>query len=442
MATHIPLRARTETMTEPSARRWAALVCIALGQLMLALDATIVNVALPTIERALAFSEAIRPWMVSAYLLPFAVLLLPAGRLSDSLGQKRAFLIGALGFAAGSALGGAARYWPILLLARGLQGAFAALLAPSALSLVAMCFSEPRERGRAFGVYGAVAACGGALGLVLGGVLTRFADWRWCLYVNVAFAAASSAGVSLWLHAPPRAIVRKGWWRTLVALLGERDRRVTAAVAALSVAAMSGLFLLLTYHFQQRLGLSALETGLAFLPLSVGAMLGSSVVARRLLPRLAPRWLVALALGVAMGGLLLLAPVDADSPFLWHVAPAELLVGGGIGAAMMPTFSLATLGVSPDNAGLASALISSAQQLGGGIGAALLNTVATSLGSLPRAPGVVTTLDGFSLAALAGAGLLGCAALCARQLGPRQLGQTQRVPSALGAGRTGEPSVR
>jgi predicted MFS family arabinose efflux permease len=417
MTISLSLAQKNELPVERSARRWAALVCIALGQLMLALDATIMNVALPTVERALGFSGAVRPWIVSAYLLSFAALLLPGGRLADALGQKRAFLLGALGFAAGSALGGAAEHWPLLVLARALQGAFAALLAPSALSLVALTFREPRERARAFGVYGAVAACGGALGLVLGGLLTRFADWRWCLYVNVAFAVASSAGVSLALDAPLRAPLRSGWWRTLVALLRQADRRIAGAVAALSVAAMSGLFLLLTYHFQRRQGLSALETGLAFLPLSAGGMFGSSLIARWLLPRMAPRVLVASALTVATIGMLLLARVDAHTPYAWYIAPAELLVGVGIGSAMMPTFSLATLGVEPQNAGLASALITTAQQLGGGIGAALLNAVATTLGALPGTPGAAASGDGYPVAAASGAGLLACAALCASRLG-------------------------
>ncbi|HEU4578457.1 MAG TPA: MFS transporter [Polyangiaceae bacterium] len=387
-----------------SARRWLALACIALGQLMLALDATIMNVALPTVERALGFSAALRPWVISAYLLPFAVLLLPAGRLADALGQKRAFLIGALGFAAASALGGAAAVPPALVAARALQGAFAALLAPSALSLVAVCFRAPGERSRAFAVYGAVAACGGALGLVLGGLLTRFADWRWCLYVNVAIALGSSLGVSTLLDAPPRAPRRDDWLRTLRALWADRTRRVATSVAALAVAAMSGAFLLLTYHYQRVRGLTALDTGLAFLPLSLGGMLGSSLVARRLSARMAPRHLVAGALSCAALGLLLLSRAGAASPYLWHLAPAELLLGLGIGSAMMPVFSLATLGVEPHNAGLASALVSAAQQLGGAIGAALLNALALAAG--------------YGLAACGGAVLLAAAALCAWGLAP------------------------
>lgn len=395
-------------------RRWLGLACVALGQLMLALDATIMNVALPSVERALGFSAALRPWVISAYLIPFAALLLPAGRLADALGQKRAFLTAALGFAAASALGGAASAPLGLVAARALQGVFAALLAPSALALVAVCFRAPAERARAFAVYGAVAACGGALGLVLGGVLTRFADWRWCLHVNVVVALGSSLGVGALLAAPERAPRREDWLATLRTLLADRTRAVAISVAALAVAAMSGVFLLLTYYFQGERGLSALDTGLAFLPLSVGGLLGSSLVARRLLPRVAPRRLVAGALGVAAIGVLLTGRAGEASSLAWHLAPAELLVGSGVGAAMMPVFSLATLAVEPKNAGLASALVSSAQQLGGGVGAALLNAIGGHDLGAPSAG--AHGVGGQGLAAAAGALLLAAAALCAWRL--------------------------
>jgi MFS family permease len=417
-----------------SSRRWLALACIALGQLMLALDATIMNVALPTVERTLGFGAALRPWVISAYLLPFAALLLPAGRFADALGQKRAFLIAALGFAGASALGGAAAGPLSLIAARALQGAFAALLAPSALSLVAVCFRAPGERARAFAVYGTVAACGGALGLVLGGLLTRFADWRWCLHVNVAIAIGSSLGVSALLDAPPRAARRDNWLGTLRTLLSDRTRRAAIAVAALAVAAMAGSFLLLTYYYQAVRGFSALDTGLAFLPMSLGGMLGSSVIARHLSGRVAARRLVAAALLLAALGLLLLSRAGESSPYLWHLAPAELLLGVGIGSAMMPVFSLATLGVEPHNAGLASALVTTAQQLGGGIGAALLNAVARW--AQPAAPSgagsAASFITGYGWAACGGAALLAAAALCARGLRPEapQPSATGRAPAA------------
>jgi len=406
---------------ESVSRRWVGLVFIAMGQLLLALDATIMNVALPTVQRSLGFGDAERHWVVSAYLFSFAALLLLGGRIADRLGHRRAFLVSLLGFAAASALGGAAQHWHMLVLTRALQGAFGALLAPSALSLVAVGFTAAAERARAFGVYAAVAACGGALGLVLGGLLVRYADWRWCLYVNVPFAALACAGARFTLAASTPAPGRSAWLRTLWGLLRERARAVASLVAALSIAAMSGLFLLLTYYFQVVRGWTPLQTGLAFLPLSVGGMFGSSVLARRLSLRLEPRVLVTGALGAAALGLALMARVDADSSYAWQVAPAQLLVGIGIGSAMMPIFSVATLGVEPRNAGLASALITTAQQLGGASGAALLNTLAarTSLAQIGTHAGESVTgalVHGHAVAAGCGAGLALLAAFSAAWL--------------------------
>ena len=399
-------------------RRWLGLVSIALGQLMLALDATIMNVALPSVERALDFSAAVRPWVVSAYLLPFALLLLPGGRFADALGQKRVFSISLLGFALASALGGAARAWPVLVLARALQGAFAAALAPSALSLVAVGFPHPRERARAFGVYGAVAASGGALGLVLGGLLVRAASWRACLYVNLPIAALAAIGVSATLPASMRMARREPLLESLRTLLSDGVRRRLISVAALAVAAMAGLFLLLTYYFQSLRGFSALDTGLAFLPLSLGGMLGSSQIARRLMPVVAPRLLIAGALGVAALGMSLLGRAGLDSSYTLHLGPTLLLVGAGIGAAMMPCFSLATLGVEPWHAGLASAMIATAQQLGGALGAATLNGVAARVSaSASGADGAAANLHGYGVAAAVGAGFLIVAAVVAAGIG-------------------------
>jgi MFS family permease len=402
---------------DPASGRWLVLIGIALGQLMLALDATIMNVALPTLQRALGFSDAARPWVVSAYLLPFALLLLPGGRLADVLGHKRAFLISLLGFALASALGGTAHEVAGLVLARALQGAFGALLAPSALSLLATGFREERERARAFGFFAAVAACGGALGLVLGGLLTAHASWRWCFFVNVPIALSSAAGVGFALQAPPRTAIDRDWLAALRATARDRTRRIACAVAALAVAAMTGLFLLLTYYFQKLRGLSALDTGLAFLPLSAGGMLGSSLIARRLLPRVSPRVLVTAGLLVAATGLSMLAAVRIDSPFFAYVAPAELLVGLGIGSALMPTFSLATLSVDRRHAGLASAWVTTAQQLGGAVGAALLSAVAVNVSAAQHGVEASEALAiGYGAAAAVGAALLVCGACCAAQL--------------------------
>src|ERR1700758_491428 len=186
------------------ARRWWVLGVVGLAQLMVVLDATIVNIALPSAQRALGFSNTDRQWVVTAYALAFGGLLLLGGRLSDLVGRRRMLIIGLIGFAAASALGGAATSFAVLVIGRGAQGAFGALLAPAALSTLTVTFTNPAERGRAFGVYGAIAGAGGAVGLLLGGVLTEYLSWRWCLYVNVILAAVAVAGAVRLLASYPR----------------------------------------------------------------------------------------------------------------------------------------------------------------------------------------------------------------------------------------------
>src|SRR5580704_3812033 len=185
-------------------RRWWILGVVGLAQLMVVLDATIVNIALPSAQRALAFSNADRQWVVTAYSLAFGGLLLLGGRLSDLVGRRRMLIIGLVGFAAASALGGAATGFTTLVIARGAQGAFGAMLAPAALSTLTVTFTDPAERGRAFGVYGAIAGAGGAVGLLLGGVLTEYLSWRWCLSVNVVLAVVAVAGAVRLLARQPR----------------------------------------------------------------------------------------------------------------------------------------------------------------------------------------------------------------------------------------------
>src|SRR3954466_3506662 len=178
----------------PHSRRWWTLVTVALAQLMVVLDSTVVNIALPSAQQDLGFSNADRQWIVTAYSLAFGSLLLFGGRISDLIGRKRAFIIGLIGFAGASALGGAAGTFGLLVGARALQGAFGALLAPTALAVLTTTFTVPRERARAFGVFGAIAGAGGAIGLLLGGVLTQAIDWRWSLYINVVIAAVAVVG--------------------------------------------------------------------------------------------------------------------------------------------------------------------------------------------------------------------------------------------------------
>ena len=413
-------------------RRWLALVFIALAQLMVALDATIVNIALPWAQASLHVSDASRQWVITGYTLAFGGLLLLGGRIADRFGRKRTLLAGLAGFAAASALGGAAGSFELLIAARALQGAFAALLTPTALSLLAVTFTEPRERATAFAVYGSIAGSGAAIGLLLGGALTQFLSWRWCLYVNVPIAVVAAAGA--WRLLPGGAgssrggrfdvagvvlgtgglvaviygcsqAVSLGWASPQVAgllaggclLLGgfvlreraakspllplqivlDRTRGGMYLAVLLSLAGLLAAFLFITYYLQVVLRYSPLESGLAFLPVTVSSQLGSWLVARRLLPRVPPRALVVPGLLVAASGVALLTRLQPDgTSYFITVLPAELLLGAGIACAMVTAFSNATLGVARSLAGVASAAVNMAQQIGASVGVAVLNSVA------------------------------------------------------------------
>jgi EmrB/QacA subfamily drug resistance transporter len=447
---------------------------VALAQLMIALDATIVNIALPSAQQALHISDANRQLVITAYTLAFGGLLLLGGRIADYLGRKRAFLTGLIGFAAASALGGAATNLGMLLAGRALQGAFAAVLAPTALSLLAVTFTEPAERAKAFAVYGAIAGSGGAAGLLLGGVVTEYLAWRWCLYVNVPIAAAAVAGG--WATLPglrpasrPRLdipgvllatgslaavvyacsqAVSHGWAaRPVVGLFAagalllilfvvqesrsanpllplhivvSRNRGGAYLATALAVVGMFGMFLVLTYYFQVVLRYSPVQAGLAFLPMTASVMASSTGIASRLLPRVPPRALIAPGLLVGAAALAWLTQLHPDSAYLTHALPAEVLAGLGMGLAFVPVFSLATQGVAPRETGIASAMVNTANQVGGSIGTAVLNTIAASAtagylaahagGAAAAAQGLV---HGFSVAIGWGAGILAAAALIA-----------------------------
>ncbi|TVL94281.1 MFS transporter [Streptomyces sp. SAJ15] len=424
------------TMESPhvtNPRRWLALAFIGLAQLMIVLDITIVNIALPSAQADLGISDGDRQWVITAYTLAFGSLLLLGGRIADYTGRRRTFVIGLLGFAGASALGGAASGFGMLLAARALQGAFAALLAPTALSLLAVSFTEPRERAKAFGVFGAIAGGGGALGLVLGGALTEYLDWRWCLYVNVPIAVLAVFG---WYVLPadartPGAAARfdipgvllavsglvavvygcseaesEGWGSlgasgllTLGAVLlfafvlverrvarpllplrvvADRTRGSAYLAVAMSVVGMFALFLFLTYYMQVVKGYSALVTGVAFLPMSFAVVVGAAGVATRLIPRVPPRALMVPGLLITALGVGLLIPLDAGSSYAGGLLPSEILVGFGMGLVMAPAMNYATHGVRAEEAGVASATVNTAQQIGGSIGTALLNTIATS----------------------------------------------------------------
>ncbi|WP_370221235.1 MFS transporter [Kitasatospora sp. MAP12-22] len=401
---------------------------------MIVLDITIVNIALPSAQKDLGISNGDRQWVITAYTLAFGGLLLLGGRLGDLYGRKRTFVIGLLGFAGASALGGAS-VGPLMLFAsRALQGSFGALLAPSALGLLSTTFSNPKERATAFGIFGAIAGGGSAIGFIAGGLLTEFLNWRWCLFVNVPIAIctalfavrllkrdfiAKDTRVKLDL---PGAVLGCGgllaivygtseaesrtWTDPLVlaCLLGgvallfvfafvesrtehallpmhivrNRNRGGAALSVGLAVVGLFGLFLFLTYYLQVIKGFSPLLTGVAFLPMTAAIVGSSTGLAARLMNRVPSRNLIVPGLLLAALGMAWLTQLKVDSAFAATVLPAEILLGVGMGMVFMPSMSLATLGVAPNETGAAAATINSAQQVGGSIGTALLNTIAAS----------------------------------------------------------------
>ncbi|MFF5042144.1 MFS transporter [Streptomyces nigra] len=413
--------------------RWKALAFIAIAQLMVVLDATIVNIALPSAQQDLGISDGNRQWVVTAYALAFGGLLLFGGRIADLWGRKRAFVVGLGGFAAASALGGAATNEAMMFGARALQGAFGALLAPAALSLLAVMFTDAKERAKAFGIYGAIAGGGGAVGLILGGFLTEYLDWRWTFFVNIPFAIVAALGAWYVIREPqgsrnrstldiPGVILSTlglvalvygftraesdGWSdATTIAMfvasgvlllafvivearvkapllplrvVTERNRGGVYLSLGLAIIAMFGLFLFLTYYLQIVKGYSPVKTGFAFLPMIAGMITGSTQIGTRLMTRVAPRLLMGPGFLVAALGMLLLTQLEIGSSYAALLLPAMLLLGLGMGTAFMPAMSLATLGVKPQDAGVASAMVNTSQQVGGAIGTALLNTIAAS----------------------------------------------------------------
>jgi EmrB/QacA subfamily drug resistance transporter len=402
---------------------------------MVVLDTTVVNIALPSAQHALAFSNSDRQWVITAYALSFGSLLLLGGRLGDLFGVKRVFLVGLIGFAVASAVGGAASGFEMLVVARAIQGAFGAILAPAALSLLTTTFTNARERSKAFGIYSAIVGSGAAVGLLLGGVLTEYLSWRWCMYVNLVFAVIAFIGGSVLLqhrvaktHAPldiPGVVLVSGGlfgvvygfshantagWSSSVTigflvagavllagfvvsqlrsanpLLPLRvvlDRNRGGAYLAIFTVGvgMFGVFLFLTYYLQQTLGFSAVKSGLAFLPLTgaviVMAQIGTNVLAQRI----GPRWIVGPGLTIAAVGMWMLTGLDLTSSYAGNVLPALLVFGVGLGLVFSAAMSNATARVEAGDAGVASAMVNVGQQVGGSIGTALLNTIAATAAS-------------------------------------------------------------
>ena len=413
-------------------RRWLILATICSAALMIVLDVTVMNLALPSAQHALGFTNAGRQWIVTAYTLSFGSLLLFCGRLADLIGRKVTFLIGLAGFAAASAVGGASDSFAMLVTARACQGVFAALLAPSALSLLITTFSDPKERGKAFGVYGAVAASGSGLGLLLGGALTSYLSWRWCLYVNLVFAAIAITGGVLLLGRQPRtpgarldvpgvAAVSGGmfclvygfsnaathswhasstWgflaagaalliifavWQSRAAqpLLPPRvilDRNRGGAYLTMLIfgSALFGIFLFLIYYMQVILGYSAVKSGVALLPMVTVIGVMANVGNIKLMPRLGPKPLISLGLLFNAVGLAWLTRIGVHSDYASALLGPLIVTGFGSGLIFSAAANTGTFGVAPRDAGIASASVNTGQQLGGAIGTALLNTIAAS----------------------------------------------------------------
>jgi len=473
-------------------RRWWILGVLGIAQLMVILDNTIVNIALPTAQHDLGFSNADRQWVVTAYSLAFGSLLLLGGRIGDIVGRKRALLIGLVGFAFASALGGASTGFPMLVAARSIQGAFGALLAPSVLALLATTFTDPSERNKAFAIYGAIAGAGGALGLLLGGVLTSYASWRWTLFVNLAFAAIATVGALLWLKndkaadrdpldIPGVLLVTAGLFSIVYGLSHAettswsnpftiaflvvgvvlllvfayvqtrvrfpllpprvvRNRTRAGSLLAMLFASIGifGVFLFLTYYLQGTLHFSPVKTGFAFLPMVVALAATAQVSNRVLLPKVGPKVIVPIGLGIDAVAMYGLHRVSLASSYTSHVLPYLILLGLGFGLSLAPSFSTGTLGLRPADAGVGSATLNTSQQVGGSIGTALLNTLAAGaataylVGKVPTAANVATAaLHSYTTAFLWSSAFFVVGAVVAGLVFER--GNLQRLAGPVGA---------
>ena len=422
-------------MTSPSSnpkQRWMILAILGTAQLMVVLDATVVNIALPSAQQALHFSNDNRQWIITAYALAFGSLLLLGGRLSDWFGRKWTLIAGLSGFALASAVGGAAQSFGMLVAARAVQGAFGAMLAPAALSLLTTTFTEPSERAKAFGIFAAIAGSGASIGLVLGGALTQALSWRYCMYVNLVFAAVAVAGAMILvrdsgprtrprLDIPGTVAVSSGlfalvygfahaqttsWGNQLtigmlaagVLLLGlfvalegrirtpllplrvlaNRNRGASFLSIAVAGGTIFAVILFLTYYLQQTRGFSPITNGLAFLPMTATIMSAAVLGLTRLQQRFGPRALIAAGMTLGALGALYLTQIRVNSSYDAEILPALIVIGAGLGLVFSTSIANATLGVEPTDSGVASATVNASQQVGGSLGVALLSTIAAS----------------------------------------------------------------
>src|SRR4051794_12718081 len=485
-------------MSPPSSyeRRWLILTLIAIAQLIIVLDLTIVNIALPSAQRDLGFSNDERQWVITAYALAFGSLLLLGGKLGDLFGRKWAFVCGLFGFAGASAVGGAAGSFGVLVAARGAQGVFAALLAPSALALLAITFSDSAERGKAFGIYGAVAGGGSAVGLLLGGILTEWLSWRWCLYVNLVIAVPtaivalrvienvaqpgrprldlvgavlSTAGLFALVYGFSNSELHSwGHPVTIVALalavvlltafvfvesrvehpllplrvVTDRLRGGSYLALGISGAALFAVFLFLTYYLQQTKGFSPVQAGLAYLPMTAAIIVSATLATNKFLVKVGPRPLLVLGMTLGAAAMVWFAQLDTTSSYAGQVLPGLIVLGIGMGNIFAPGISSATYGVAPTDAGVASAMVNTMQQVGGSIGTALLSSIfASAVTSFaegkPRTPQVAAeaAMHGYTVAFWVAAGVFAFGAVVVGLL-MRSVKVAAHAPEAAG-----EPAV-
>jgi EmrB/QacA subfamily drug resistance transporter len=431
MSTEISTASTTDRHTNPMPRNLGlALAVIAAAQLMVVLDATIVNIALPSIQRALQFSATGLEWVINAYALTFGGLLLLGGRAGDLFGRRRMFVVGIVVFTLGSLAGGFATSATWLIIARAAQGVGAAIVAPTALSLIADTFREGSDRNRALGVYGAVAGAGGALGLLLGGVLTNFTSWRWVLFVNVPIgivlaivaprvlaatpgrdgrldlpgAFTATGGMVLLVYGLSHAAAN-GWTDTVTltalglaavflltflaiesrsehalmpfSIFAQRNRDGAYVLSLVIGVAVFGVFFFLTQFVQNILGFSPLVAGVAFLPLTAAIIITAQIVAR-LVGRFGPRPFITIGPLLVAAGLFWLSQINDQTTYLTGLVGPMLLIAVGMGNIFVPLTLMAVAGTTPEESGLASALLNVGQQIGGSIGIALLGTIAAT----------------------------------------------------------------